>query len=91
MYSVTVNGTRLVRNIFLPLTTIPTTIVQSNSSQVAFMNISQQTFECKIVYTRHIAYPIIVIIITRRMQCIVGSLYAVYTAAIFGVVQNYAR
>ena len=30
-------------------------------------------------------------IITRRMQCIVGSPYAVYTAAIFGVVQNYAR
>ena len=29
--------------------------------------------------------------ITRRMQCIVGSLYAVYTAAIFGVVQNNAR
>ena len=32
--------------------------------------------------------------ITRRMQCIVGSLYAVYTAAIFGVVeqvQNYER
>ena len=29
--------------------------------------------------------------ITRRMQCIVGSLYAVYMAAIFGVVQNYAR
>ena len=28
---------------------------------------------------------------TRRMQCIVGSQYAVYTAAIFGVVQNYAR
>ena len=28
---------------------------------------------------------------SRRMQCIVGSLYAVYTAAIFGVVQNYTR
>ena len=30
-----------------------------------------------------------VIIYTRRMQCIVGSLEAVYTAAIFDVVQNY--
>ena len=29
--------------------------------------------------------------IIRRMQCIVGSLYAVYTAVIFGVVQNYAH
>ena len=31
---------------------------------------------------------------SRRMQCIVGSLYAVYTTAIFGIVervQNYVR
>ena len=33
-------------------------------------------------------FTILLHYITRRMQCIVGSLYAVYTAAIFGVVQN---
>ena len=42
-------------------------------------------------YLTLLTQPYVIPIYTRRTQCIVGSLYAVYKAAIFGVVQKCAR